>query len=156
TPDDLIFGGHSKTPEDTLDFIMWKHLADKLGIKLTDADLMREINREAAFDVFDPDKTELEKSAKITTFFRRGDFANVSVKDFSGALRAEFGVVMAQSILLGYEPGARSYRSRIDSNASPAAVSPEEFLPYSRNNPTAVKVALLAVPAEKYLAQVEA
>src|SRR5262249_40644653 len=39
TPDDLVFGGNSKTIEDTLDFIMWKDVADRLGIRLTDADL---------------------------------------------------------------------------------------------------------------------
>src|SRR5262249_45347880 len=44
--DDLYFGGTTKT-EDLLDFLVWQHQADKLGIALDEEAVIREANREA-------------------------------------------------------------------------------------------------------------
>lgn len=152
-PDDLCFGGSSKTDEDTLDFIMWKNHADRLNIKLTDADLARQINHEATATVFEPEKVDFEKDEKIVDFFRRANVAHVPLKDFVEALKDEFRVVVAQSVLLGGEPGVRAYRSLI-APANPASVTPEEFLEFFRYNRTALKVEMLPISAEKYLAKV--
>src|SRR5262249_2596662 len=42
----MYFGGSRKL-DDLLDFLVWKHQADRLGIELTEADVIREVNRAA-------------------------------------------------------------------------------------------------------------
>ena len=77
------------------------------------------------------------------------------VRDLIEALREEFRVVMAQGVLLGNEPGVRFYRSLTGASSSPAAVTPDEFLNFYRDQRTTLKVLMLPVPADKYLDQVK-
>jgi hypothetical protein len=153
-PDDLYFGGGYKTVDDRLDFALWKQLADKLNINLTDADLARAIKYEAAgHEDFDPDKVDFEKDEKIKEFLRgRRD---IKPKDFAEALRDEFRVSMAQGILLGYEPGVRQYRSLFGTMGTPVAVTPDEFFNFYRQMRAAMNVKMLGVPAEKFLDKVK-
>lgn len=155
TPDDLIFGGHSKTIEDTLDFIMWKHHASKLDVRMTDADLARAVNHEAAgYEVFpDPDKIDLERHSAVEMFVRRKG-EGLTVREFLDGMKDEFRVVMAQGVILGAEPGVRAYRSLTGGSTSPTSVSPGEFLDFYRRTRTSVNVRLLPVSAEKFLSQV--
>jgi hypothetical protein len=154
--EDLYYGGSSKRIDDTLDFMMWKAQADKLGIKLTNADVAREINREAAgAEVFaKPDKLDVDKDTTIQKFLTIRDYSASNPKELMEALRDELQVVMAQGILLGFEPGVRAYRSLMGASASPAAVTPDEFLNFYREYRTALKVMMMPVSAEKFLAKV--
>ena len=156
-PDELYFGGGYKTVDDQLDFLLWKQQADKLGINLTDADLGKEINREAAgYEVFDSEVTEFSKQKSVLEFFnRRGrEYGNLTHRDLLDALRDEFRALLAQGILVGIEPGVRQYRSIFSVSGSPAVVTPDEFLNFFRENRTELNVALLAVPAEKFLGDI--
>lgn len=154
--DELYFGGNAKKLEDTLDFIMWRQQAEKLGISLVDADVAREINREAAGrEVFaDLDKVNLEKDKTVSDFAARREYFPLTAKDLAEALRDEFRVAMAQGVLLGAEPGARAYRSFLGGVTTPAAGTPEEFLTFYRERRTRLTVEFLAVPAEKFLDKV--
>jgi hypothetical protein len=157
SPEDLYFGGGYKTVDERLDFILWKQQADRLGIQLSDADLAREINREAAgFEVFeDPARIDFDKDRKFVDFVRSRRDPGLNVKDMVEALRDEFRVVMAQGILVGLEPGVRSYRTLFGGTTSPAAVTPDEFLNFFREYRTKLRLTLLAVPAEKFIDKVK-
>jgi hypothetical protein len=152
-PPDFYFGGSSRT-EDLLDFLVWKHEADRLGITLTDKDLIRELNVEAAGqEVFSETVTSLEKEKSIVNFVQA--YPNLTPRDFVTALRDEFRVVMAQGLLTGSEPGARAYRGMLGATSSPAVGTPDEFLKYYRDQRTTLRVKMLDVPVSAFLDKVK-
>jgi hypothetical protein len=155
--DDYYFGGGSKT-EDALDFRLWQLQADRLGIKLTDADVMKEIVAEAAGSkVLDPTKSFADQApvmAYLRSFGRDKNNA-VTPSDLMDALREEFRVVMAQGALLGVEPGVRAYRSELTTSATPSLATPDEFLDFYREQRTALRVKLFPISADSYLSQIK-
>jgi hypothetical protein len=151
-PDDYYFGGGKKL-DDHLDFMVWLHQADRLGILLTDEGVVKEIIREAAGrDIFESKDRNFEQDKSVLAFLRSNrDYANQTPRDLLNALRDEFRVVMAQGFLVGFEPGVRFYRSLMGATGSPAAATPDEFLEYFRAQRTKLKVQLWTVPVAKYL-----
>jgi hypothetical protein len=151
-PEDLYFGGGYKRIDDLLDFLVWKHQADRLGITLTDKDVMKEINRDAAGQqLFDPD-TRFERAKKVDDFLHR---EKETPRELLDALRDEFRASMAQGMLVGVEPGVREYRRLFGAATSPAVGTPGEFYNFYRDQRTTVSVRMLAVPVEKFLDQVK-
>jgi hypothetical protein len=152
-PPVFCFGGTSRT-EDLLDFLVWKHEADRLGISLTDEDLIREINAEAGGqEVFGEKVRNLEREKAIVehaAFYR-----NLTTRDLVNALRNEFRVAMAQGLLTGSEPGARAYRGMLGATSSPAVGTPDEFLQYYRDQRTTLRVKMLDVPVSAFLDKVK-
>ena len=158
TANPFYFGGGTRT-EDILDFRLWQLQADRLGIHLTDADVIKEIVAETAGStkVFDPEKPFADQeSVKAFIGVRSRDKSNAySAADLMDSLREEFRVVIAQGALLGVEPGVRSYRAEMTTSATPSLATPDEFYDYYREMRTAVSVKLFPITAESYLSQVK-
>jgi hypothetical protein len=153
--EDYYFGG-SRRPDDVLDFMVWQHQADKLGITLTDADLARELKHEAAGqDVFDEKVKNLEKEKLILDSIRNREYGpQTSPRELVDALKEEFRVVMAQGLLLGAEGGARGYRRLLGASSVPAVGTPDQFLRYYRDQRTTLRVKMLTVPVSAFLDKV--
>jgi hypothetical protein len=151
----LYFGGGVKM-DDLLDFRIWLEQADQLGVKFTDDDVKKEIVAEAAGgEVFEGG--DFERDALVRNFLRNHrEFTNVTARELMSALRSEFRAVVAQGMLLGHEPGARAYRTRLGTMESPAVATPDEFLDYVRQQRSSLRVELLTIPVENYLSQVTA
>ncbi len=158
TPDELYFGGTRKV-DDLLDFLVWKHQADKLGVTLTDADVRRELSREAGNR--EPLKgTTFESSEEVQAFIGGGARGRgrgqqgpqaLTAKDLLDALRDEFRVSMTQAALLGQEPGVRGYRSYLGASYAPSAGTPDEYLQWYRDQRTTLRVKFMALPVEKFV-----
>jgi hypothetical protein len=151
---EFFLGGSSST-DSLLDFLVWKHQADKLGIHLTEADVREEVNRQAAGrDLLKA--ASLEKDPEVLRFLSRGGRRRQrSPADFLSALEDEFRVVLAQGLILGQEPGARFYRTLLGAYDSPAVFSPDEFLQFYRRQRTTQRVQLLPVPAADFVKEVK-
>jgi hypothetical protein len=148
--EDFLFGGTRKA-DDLLDFLVWKHQADRLGIELTDADLSNELARIAGF-------RDVVQEVPFETFVGgtlANNRANLGAADLRDALMDEFRVAWAQAAVLGQKPGLFAFRSLSAANTSPAVVTPEQFLRFFRDRRTTVKAALLPVDVEKYESQVQ-
>ncbi len=135
---DLYFGGSLST-EGLLDFMIWQSEADRLGIYLNNDDIARAIQDETLGGLTNEDGLMIEKS--ITP-------RNQSVRvDFVSALGEEFRVRLAQTTLLGFDPGGIV---RV-----PAPVSPAELWTYFRRNRTELAVTMLPIPVSKFIDQVK-
>lgn len=152
----MYFGGAIQN-QDLLDFKVWQHHADRLGIKLTEDDVLRELTVEAAgATLFAKDNVRFEQQKEIDTFLRMSrDNANLTGRDLLNALREEFRVVFTQGILIGQEPGVRLYRSILGANTNPVYGTPDQFYNFIREQRTALKVDLLTVPVDTYLDRVK-
>ena len=150
------FGG--STTEDILDFRLWQLQADRLGIKLTDADVIKEIIGETAgSELLTADKSFADQEPVKTFMAGRGREKNsaFTAADLMDSLREEFRVVMAQGALLGVEPGVRAYRAEMSTSATPSLATPDEFLEFYREQRTALRVKMFPITAESYLSQVK-
>jgi hypothetical protein len=150
---DLYFGGTRKT-EDLLDFMIWKHQADKLGITLTDEDVSREINSAAGREAINP-KEPFEKSEEVAQFLRVQRDRRTHAGELLNALREELRVSIAQGALLGREPGVRAYRSVLGASDNPAVFTPDEFLKYYRTQRTNLRVAMFPIPVKSFMPAVK-
>jgi hypothetical protein len=124
--------------EELLDFLMWRHMADTLGISFTDADI------DALFSRFTDELFSLPEAWASLHSNRR--FSQLSLKDFREAVGDELRAQLAQRALLG---GNDEGAPRISSGSlatTPAEITPYSFWEYYKKNFTAVNVALLAIP----------
>lgn len=151
-----IFGGSITRPEDALDFLLWKHQADKLGITLTETDVGREIGRLAGYpELFGDDG--FDRSKIVAAFLRdRRSAASMRPSDLLEAIRDELRVELAKEALMGDGDGIYFYRSQAEPvRMSPAAATPDEFLDYFREQRTTLKVAFLPVPVGNFVEKVQ-
>lgn len=160
--DEFYFGGTPKT-EDLLDFLVWKHEADKLGITLTPADICREVNRAwgggEGGNEFLPPEGKLEANEHVRKFFSSSNriHKSLTTRDLLTALTDEYRVALAQEAVLGHSGGPRGFRQAVDEiHYSPSAATPDEFLKYFQQQRTTVAVNLLPVPVENFVARVTA
>jgi hypothetical protein len=152
--DEFYLGGTRK-PDELLDFVMWRWHADRLGITLTDSDVIREVNREAAHRDAIQEK-QFQNDRLVIDFIRNNrESRNFGPTQLLNALRDEFRVAMVQGALLGREPGVRGERVTLELEATPALATPDEFLRYYRDQRTTLKVAMLRLPVDKYVAEVK-
>jgi hypothetical protein len=136
-----FFGGTDKTSE-MLDFLIWQHEADRLGIQLTSAGVVAEIDR-VTYGHF-----TAEDSAFVEQMLRRDKrFEAATTDDIHSALAAEFRARLAQIALVGAGP--------LDEARAVAMLTPAEYMDYFRKNRTEVTVAVTPVPAERFLAEVK-
>jgi hypothetical protein len=152
TPKDLLFGGTDST-EDLLDFMVWRHQADRLGIVLVEDDVRKLINRDAVVDVL---TKRFDQDERIKGFLnaRKQRNRDLTVADLVTALTDEYRVVLAQVALLGQGPGVFAY-GESPAEQQPWAPTPAEYLRYYREHRTRLDVTLLPVPAEKFLDKVQ-
>ncbi len=135
---DLYFGG-SITTEGLLDFMIWQHEADRLGIFLNNDDVAKAIQDETLGGLTNEDGLIIEKALTPR---------NQSVRpDFVSALGEEFRVRLAQTTLLGFDPGGIM--------KVPAPVTPAELWTYFRRNRTELAVKMLPIPVSKFIDQVK-
>ena len=155
--DTLYFGGNTR-PEDLLDFRLWQGQADKLGVKLTDEDVLKEIEAEAAGGEVFTEKVPFAEQPRVRAFFDRVSGRQrgaLTADDLLHALRQELRVVLTQGVLLGTEPGMRAYRSSLGAGGTPAAATPDQFLNFVRDRRASLRIKLFPVPASAYLDQVK-
>jgi hypothetical protein len=148
----LYFGG-SLGVQDLLDFMMWRHQADKLGITLTPADIRAEINRET-FNNQPLEEAEgplIDHVRRITSI----QDPTLTAQDIYNALGDELRVSMAQSAMLGVAPGVRGYRNMgKDLYQVPSAATPDEFYKFYRDNRTTLRAELLPIKVSAFLDKV--
>lgn len=159
-PNDSYFGG-SLQPEELLDFLVWKHQADRLGIALTPADVCRLVNRAwghgADRDYLPPD-SKFESNEWVVAFFRYNTKIHKqrTPHDLLNALTDEFRVQMAKAALLGSASGVRGYRESVDDlHVSPSAATPDEFYKYFQEQRTTLSVSILPIPVDRFVSEVE-
>jgi hypothetical protein len=134
----LYFGG-SLSLEGLLDFLIWRHEADRLGIQLTNEDIVQEIKNETGGRFTADDERQVKRDLGLD---RRGS----SVSQLSQALGDEFRVRLAQVAVLGYDPSGASQ--------VPAPITPYEFWQFYQKNRTEVSVKLLPLNVRDFLAKV--
>lgn len=155
---DSYFGG-SVRPEDLLDFLIWKHEADRLGITLTPADVYRQINRAwGDGDQFVKPDEKFDANLWVSSFFQNNQRIHKSLTphDLLNALTEEFRVAMAKEAVLGQAPGVRSYRQEADGvHYSPSVATPDEFYRYFKEQRTALSVSMLPIAVKSFVDKVQ-
>src|SRR5581483_8620271 len=131
----LYFGG-ATTIEGLLDFMIWKHEADRLGIQLSPEDIRTEISRETW-------KSLPQDQASMILTQLVGRQLRGSAGELLTALGEEFRVRLARAALTGYDPEGFIQ--------PPAMVSPAELWDYYRKNRTTVDVSMLPIKVERFL-----
>jgi hypothetical protein len=153
--EEFVFGGSSR-PEDLLDFLIWTHQADKLGISLTETDVIREINRMAGGRNALPEEP-FERNSLVRQFLspNRERRQGATPKELFEALLAELRVQLAQEAILGHGQGVRAYVNEAQPvRMTPTAATPDEFLAFFREHRTTLKVALLPINVADFTSKV--
>jgi hypothetical protein len=159
-PEESYFGGSLRASDtsDYLDFLIWKHQADRLGIVLTPADVCREVNRAWGYgDYLTPDG-KFDSNEWVTFFFRNNPriHKTLTPHDLLNALTDEFRVALVKEALLGSASGVRSYRQAVDGiHYSPSAATPDEFYQYFREQRTALSVSILPIAVKDFVNKVQ-
>jgi hypothetical protein len=153
-PQEYYFGGTPRI-QDVLDFEIWKHQADKLGIVLTPADVCREVNRAWGNGDFLPPDSKFDSNNEwVRKFFGTSNtiHKNLGANDLLTALTDEFRVAMAKEALVGSGSGVRFYRGMVDDiHHSPTVATPDEFLKFFQEQRTTVAVSMLPISVEKFV-----
>jgi hypothetical protein len=152
----LYFGG-KRSLDDALDFMLWKHQADRLGITYTETDVRKAINRLVGTGEPIALTGNLLDNTLVADYFkgRNRTVTNISdrdVKELMDALADEFRVQTAQQVLLGHpSSSAGAFFVTTGIYQPPVSVTPDEFLEYVRNKRTTLKVAFLTVPVKNFV-----
>jgi hypothetical protein len=133
------FGGSWK-PDGLMDFKIWLHQADLLGIRLSKADIQKEVARLTHGRLTRRESGAIEGG--IAQKYKDGFSSDVLM----AALANEFRARMAQVALVGLEPSTLS--------RMPAPITPEEFWGFFKENQTRIEVRLMPVKAEDFLDKV--
>ena len=154
SPNPFYFGGGVKT-EELLDFDIWKHQADKLGIVLTKADTRRAVANQAAnHDVpGEPGGSWANEPTFKAWFANRMGQNGVPLPEDAvvKAVTDEFRVMIAKQLLAGRAAGVPGL-AEVEHNA-PDLVTPYDFWQFYRDNRTTIKAAFLPISVESLLAQ---
>ncbi len=161
-PDEFFFGGRPQT-DDLLDFLIWKHQADKIGITLTETDLIRDLNRTAGTSLTQKlwiPEEPFDRNALVRGFLHidreRRKEVQATPQDVLDALRQEVRVQLAKEALLGRGSGIRELLALAEPmRYSPTTATPDEFLDYYREHRTTLKVAMLPIKVADFIKDVE-
>ncbi len=137
--DDLYFGG-SNSEQGLVDFMIWRHQADRLGIQLTPSDIGRQYKYETL--------SSAPSAAQLLAQLRGPRADSTAEQAVLTALGDEFRVRMAQAALVGYNPSGHI-------GQVPASITPYEFWEYYRTNRTELSLKLLPVPVQKFIPEVK-
>jgi hypothetical protein len=157
-PSDSYFGGNTSRYEDQLDFLVWKHQADQLGITLTQGDVCLELNRAWGNGDFLTPNGRWDKNEYVVNFFQTNNRYHKSLRpdDLLSALTDEFRVNLAKKMLLGSSSGVRSYREAVDGiHISPSAATPDEFYQYFKDQRTTLSLMMLPISVDSFVDKVE-
>jgi hypothetical protein len=136
-PASLYFGG-SLSLESLLDFLIWSHEADRLGIQFTAEDIRKQVQNET-LGLLTPEMDQGIRNA-LSQRFRW----SVSLLT---ALGEEFRVRAAQAALTGYDPNGMT---RV-----PAQITPYDLWEYYVRERTEVSVKMLPIPVSRFESQVK-
>jgi hypothetical protein len=128
---ELYFRG-GKENKDLIDFMIWRHEADRLGIQLTQKDINRLVADETRNKLSQSDLIEIQRVV-------RGRY-RITPEQYYAAVSDEFRVRIAQLAILGRD--LRFYESP---NRRPDPLTPEELWNYYREKRTEGTVALLPI-----------
>jgi len=137
----LYFGG-SLSLDGLVDFMIWRHEADRLGIELSDADIGRALKQEAL--------NQLSNAGAIEIAIRAGVNRRDPLPELFAGLRDEYRVRLAQIALVGYDAGG----TEGGTDRVPAPITPYELWQYYLKNRAEVDVKLLPIPVQNFLAKV--
>ncbi|MFL5329331.1 MAG: hypothetical protein ACJ8C4_10485 [Gemmataceae bacterium] len=146
SPRDGYFGGRVDSPEDTLDFLIWKHKADELGINYTPQDVAEAVTRETLSHLTPEATTQIHNHLNSEY---RGMYNPEMLTD---ALGQEFRVRAARNAIMG-EAGSSSRMFQTRSEM-PTLTTPDEFFEWFKDNRTLVRVGLIELPVEQFTAKV--
>lgn len=125
-----------------LDFKIWLHQADVLGIpKFTKEDITQEVRR-LTLTTPTSKKFDDKVSGNIERLLRM-QFRDFTPESLLTALSNEFRVRLAQTAILGLEPTSLS--------RMPAPFTPEEFWVFYKDNQTKIDVRLFPVKVEDFV-----
>ncbi|HBI45463.1 MAG TPA: hypothetical protein DDY78_21805 [Planctomycetales bacterium] len=148
----FYFGGGVK-PQELLDFEIWKHQADKLGIVLTKADTRRALAHEAANHGLPADPGGSWKDEPIFKEWFAGrarqNKGPVPEDIVVKAVQDEFRVMIAKELVAGRAAGVPGV-AEVEHSA-PNLVTPYDFWKFYRNNRTTIKAVFLPLPVESFL-----
>ncbi len=145
-PGALYFGGGVKD-EDILDFEVWKHQAEKLGVVLTKADARRLIAHEAGDRGLPADPGGSWASDPLIKTFLDDPHTQMTEDQLVTAVVDEFRVEIAQNLLAGRASGVPALGIP-DLTTDP--YTPYDFWTYFRDNRTTLKVAFLPIPVPSF------
>jgi hypothetical protein len=141
--------------DDLIDFILWQQQADKLGVRLEDKELLGEV----AFAVHArAAKVYIEELQAIMDRVGAAQNPQLSAADVLEALRQEYRVRIARVALLGSRPYALLGGGRMDLVQRMQVrlpLTPEQLWEFYSKNRTPMDIALLPVPAEKFMDKVK-
>jgi hypothetical protein len=135
--------------DNLLDFMVWRHQADKLGIDLTPESINRAL-KDLTFDYADLSKV-------FQSLHDSQTYGKLKVEDVQRALGDEFRVRIAQAAVLGYEPiqPDNPFASQLGQRPQPkplvqvpGPVTPYEFRNRYIHLRTGIDVALVPVPVK--------
>ncbi len=150
---EYYFGGNPETAQ-LLDFILWEQQADRLGVVLTEADLIAAVNHEGLDQNLVTPPT-LNGDPFVRTYLERGsEVRGATAEQLRQALTREFRYFLARAAVLGEEGGARAVRTSAVPQM-PAAPTPRQFLEWYVAQRTTLKVAMLPVPVEAFVDRVQ-
>ncbi|HVS40338.1 MAG TPA: hypothetical protein VMS17_32575, partial [Gemmataceae bacterium] len=142
----FYFGGGVKD-SDLLDFEIWKHQAEKLGVVLNKADARRALAYEAGGHGLPADPGGSWKDEKtFEGVFKTNPQATED--QAAAALADEFRVQIAQNLLGGPASGVAALDA--DSRVIPKPIAPYDFWEFYRDNRTTLKTAFLALPVRSF------
>lgn len=139
--DQFYFGGSTRT-ESLLDFMIWLHQADQLGIQLTEKDIKELVDRETLQLLTSNASDQVLRN--VLGERGRGN----SFQELLSSLGDEFRVRLAQATLLGYDPTSPTTQV-------PAPVTPHEFWEFYKAYRTEISAALLPIPVKEFVAKVQ-
>lgn len=161
---EFYFGGGQK-PADLLDALLWKYQADRLGVTLTENQVIASINYESAGQkIVTKSMADDPFVSRYLQEFNRNRRRQVTPSQLLEALTEEFRLGMAQEAFLNQKSGVRapppSFFAGFGTASDPlrevpAALTPREFLDYFRKVRTMLRVALVPVRVEDFVSKVE-
>ncbi len=137
---ELYFGGTTKQP-DLLDFLIWKHQADRLGIQYSKDDFVRFVQREVERETF---KRFTDTDSRKVSAMLRQRYSSIPPDLLIQAVGDEFRVRLAK-LALGYDP---EYRT------GPA--TPYQYWNYFKEQRTENQVDVLPIPVRTPSGDLEA
>lgn len=135
--ENLYFGG-SLTPDGIVQFVLMKNEADRMGIRLSLEDVNEAIKQETMGRLTERDWEAVQSSVGIGR--------NLSHPQLIEAVTTEFRVRIAQTALLGYDPGGFPN--------VPSPITPSELYDFYVKQRTELNVKLLPLPVSKFLPEV--
>jgi hypothetical protein len=131
--------------DDTVNFLVWRQQADKLGVRLTDADVNTMIAEETGGEL-------TKEAADILENMMQEKFRNgYTAEGLFNALRDEFRVRIAQLSLTGSCSGVGRYTL----TAAPVQLTPQESWDLFKDARTTVRVGMIDLPVKDFIAQVK-